>query len=288
MRSSAPSLLAAGLLTLLVADASHAAPIIADDFEVDSSADYTVVDDGAPDGTVTFAFDYVAAAIPLAPRSAAGDRSGLRMTVNDTAGALDAFTAFHDTPVGGSFTLWVDLYLGVTGGNGTTEHAHVGVGGDGNTLNTWLPTSGSGAFLAMDGDGGSGSDYRHFTEESGLVDAGDASYLAGGSDNGLGLYQSIYPATNGSPTNLWTTLRIDVVAGASVTYSLDGTTIIAATTASTAGFVSLGYADAFTSLAVPAQSQFVVFDNLEVVPEPGPTLLLLAGALFAAARARVR
>ena len=43
-----------------------AALLISDDFEVDSSANYTVVDDGTPDGTVNFGYDYVAAGIPLA------------------------------------------------------------------------------------------------------------------------------------------------------------------------------------------------------------------------------
>ena len=52
--------------------------IISDTFETDTSADYTIVDDGTPNGTQAFNWDYVAAGIPLAPRSQAGDTGGLR------------------------------------------------------------------------------------------------------------------------------------------------------------------------------------------------------------------
>ncbi len=262
---------------------SALAGILADDFEVDSSASYTVVNDGAPDGTVTFAFDYIAAGIPLAPNSVAGDRGGLRFTANDAVGAADAFTAFHNTAVNGSFEMFVDVYMGVTGAGGTTEYAHIGVGGDGATFNqVFSPISGSGSFLAFTGDGGSGgSDYRWFNQEITTVPSDDPSYLAGSGMNTAALYQQIYPNTDGSPTNIWTTVHITVDAGAdTITYALDGTDIILGTTAFTDGLVSLGYADVFTSVASPFQSQFVVYDNLRVVPEPTGLLLLgLAGLI---------
>ena len=260
------------------------ADLLSDAFDGDTSANYTVVDDGAPDGTVTFGFDYVAAGIPLAPNSAAGSGMGLRFTANDTAGATDAFTAFHNTSVTGSYTMMVDMYMAVTGTGGTTEYSHIGVGGNGTTFNSvFTPISGSGAFLAMTGEGGSGSsDYRHFIQETTTVPTDDPSYLAGSGANTAELYQSIFPNTNGAPTNLWVEVQIDVVTGGTtntVTYSLNGTPIVVANTAYTDGLVSLGYADVFSSVASPFQSQFVVYDNLRVVPEPGSLLLLALGAL---------
>jgi hypothetical protein len=58
---------------VFAASSATAQTLITDDFEADSSANYTIIDDGTPDGTQDFAFDYVAAGIPLAPRSTAGD-----------------------------------------------------------------------------------------------------------------------------------------------------------------------------------------------------------------------
>lgn len=280
-------LLASAAALSVVASASAA--IISDDFEVDSSGSYTVVDDGTPDGTVTFAFDYVAAGIPLAPNSSPGGGKGLRMTANDTAGAVDALTAFHNTSATGSYVMRVDVYSAVTGTGGTTEYPHIGVGGNGSTWNQlFTPISGSGSFLAFTGDGGStSSDYRWFVTPTTTVPTSDPSYLAGSGANTAALYQSIYPATNGSPTNIWTTVQITVDATAgTITYALDGTDIILGTATLTGDKVSLGYADTFTSLAVPFQSQFVVYDNLEVVPEPVSAVLMAFGSLAVLRRRR--
>ena len=206
----------------------QAATLISDDFEVDTSADYTVVDDGTPDGTVTFAFDYVAAGIPLAPNSQPGDTGGLRFTANDTAGASDAFTAFHNVliPDAPRVTLTVDVYMGFDAG-ATTEYAHIGIGGNGVNPNTvFSPISGSGTFVAFTGDGGSGSsDYRYFVETQTTTTTSDPSYLAGSGSNFAQLYQDIYPNTNGSPSNIWTTVTVEWINGR-IIYSLDGTPII--------------------------------------------------------------
>ena len=60
-----------GLAVLLTASLSLTATAnIADNFEADHSANYTLVTDTPSDGTANFQFDYVAAGIPLAPNSA--------------------------------------------------------------------------------------------------------------------------------------------------------------------------------------------------------------------------
>ncbi len=275
-----------GIAGTLTAGASASIVV---DFETDTSADWTIQTSDPVDSTYDFQFDYIAAGIPLAPRSTAGDLYGLRFTANDTSGIPadpaaqeDHITAFHNTPMTGNIELLVDVYMAVTGTGGTTEYAHIGVGSDGSTFNSlFTPISGRGSFVAFTGDGGSSSsDYRWFRQEDTTLPTSDPSYLAGSGANTAALYQSIYPGTDGSPTNIWTTVRVTVDAGTdTITYALDGTDIILGTTAFTDGLVSLGYADVFDSVAAPFQSQYVVYDNLEVIPEPMALALLAMGVL---------
>jgi len=209
---------------------------ISDDFEVDSSASYTVLDesnaasgDGTPDGTIVFGFDYstlstLSGSVPLAPNSAPGDTGGLVMLVNNTdtdAGASDHITAFHNTSISGKYRLDVDVFLGIDDNAGTTEYAHVGVAGEATDFNSlFLPIAGSGHFVAFNGDGDSSSDWRHSTPSVLAVPSGDPSYLNNdgvnpNSTNGLvPFYQDLLPSPEfdfpGSPGNSWVTLSVTV------------------------------------------------------------------------------
>ncbi|MEM8495046.1 MAG: PEP-CTERM sorting domain-containing protein [Planctomycetota bacterium] len=274
---------------------------ITDDFEVDSSANYTILDDGnAPSGdgvadsTSAFAFDYVAAGIPLAPNSTAGDVGGLRFTANDTSGdggaastaEEDHITAFHNTAVTSpTFTLTVDVYMGVESGSGSTEYGHIGVASDASDFNSiFTPIAGPGHYLAFTGEGGSASDWRHSTPSTPAVPTGDATYLdPANTTNGTGaLYQSLFPNAKpnvlaGSPGNEWMTVEI-VSDSVNLTYSINGTPIIRTPVELTDGnLASLGYADVFDSVG----PHFVVYDNLTVtdVPEPATAALLGLGGL---------
>ncbi|MEM6333726.1 MAG: PEP-CTERM sorting domain-containing protein [Planctomycetota bacterium] len=271
---------------------------IIDDFEVDSSANYTVVDtgsgtplgDGSPDSAATFAFDYSTLGIPEAPNSAPGTFGGLRMQSNETgtdANPSDPITAFHNTVINQvAYTVTVDIYMEVDPlASGTTEFANIGVGSDASEFNSiFLPIAGDGQFLAMTGDGGSSSDYRHFVEGT-PVNTGDLSYLnSDNTTNATGdTYQAIFPGGDfpGSPGNRWTTLTIDVNAQL-VTYSLDGVPIIQTLREDASGFVSLGYADVFSSVGPHS----VIYDNFSVIPEPASLALLAAGLGFAGLRRR--
>ncbi len=266
-----------------IATAPVSAALIADDFEVDSSASYTVVETNGPDSTIIFAYDYVTAGYALAPNSTAGDMGGLYMTVNNSLGAANALTAFNNIDITESaYLLSVDIYMGVEGSSGTTEFAHIGVAGDGVTGNTiFTPISGTGHFLAMTGEGGSSSDYRHFIEPGTPVNSGDPSYWnSTNTTNATGnTYQAIFPDTDfpGSPGNSWTTLTIQVDP-VNVTYYLDGVAIIRTPTLVSDGQVSLGYHDAFTSVS---DAQFIIYDNLnvEAIPEPASLALMGLGGL---------
>ena len=268
--------LALAATSAIAATSATAQTLIADGFESDSSSSYTVVDDGTPNGTSDFQFDYIAAGIPLAPRSAAGDTRGLRFTANDSAGAADGLTAYHNTSVGASrYILTVDVFVAFDSStSGTTEHAHVGIGANTSTWNQlFSPISGSGAFIAFDGDGGSISDYRWFrdpnntptneTDNTTLPNT-HPSYLGHGSNNTGTFFQSLFPNTNGSPGNIWTTVTIDVdnTIG-QISFFFDGVlTFQGDFDNAFDGLVSLGYCDVFSS--VDPGTQFVVYDNLEV------------------------
>jgi hypothetical protein len=284
-----------GVILGVSAAGLQAQTLISDNFETDTSANYTVVEGGGPDGSSTFAFDYIAAGLPLAPNSTAGDRGGLRLTANDTLGASDALTAYHTTAIGvPNYILSVDIYMGVTGTGGTTEYANVGVAGDGVTPNSiFTPISAGGPFMAMTGEGGSSSDFR-WNDGVNPVNSGDVSYSSGGSVNASDpYYQAIYPSPPfqflGSPGNSWTTMEIRVN-GSNIGIFLDGTVVVDGIAAALPGNqVSLGIADVFSSVANPFQSQFVVYDNLSVVvPEPTTGALMLLGGLGLFLRARRR
>jgi hypothetical protein len=276
-------LTAAGSLAVSAASAQTA--VITDNFEIDSSADYTIGNDGSIDGVQEFGFDYVAAGIPLAPRSAAGDTGGLRLTVNTTLGTQNAITCFHKDVVDADlYTMTVDVWMNFTGTAGTTEHAHVGVGGDEMTFNQlFSPISGSGAFIAFDGDGGSGSDYRWFRDplntpmgetDSTTLPNSHPSDLGNGSNNSGAFFQALFPSPPstiaGSPGNIWTTVEVavDNVAG-QISFSFDVVLTFQGDFDNRFdGNVSLGLADVFSSIGIA--DSFVVYDNLEVVDDSSP------------------
>lgn len=274
--------------------------LIEDDFDTDTSADYTVV--GGDDGSIAFAYDYSADGIPSAPNSG-GSTLGVKITANDTTAngpfgtATGATTVWNDTSVPYDwYRLSIDIYMAVTGTGGTTEYSGAGVAGDGAAINTvFTPISGTGHFLSMTGEGGSGSDYRSATPGGNRTPSGDPAYLnSTNTTNATGdTYVAIFPGAEydfeGSPGNAWTTLTIDVTPGI-ITYSLDGTPIIQEPFDTSQGDqVSFSYADVFSSVANPFQSQFGVFDNLtvtEIIPEPASALLLGLASLGLVARRR--
>lgn len=270
--------------SLAVSAAAAQSVLIVDNFETNSASNYTIGNDGTIDGVQEFAFDYVAIGIPLAPRSAPGDVGGLRLTANTTQGVSDAVTCFHNNVFDAdSYTLTVDVWMNFVGSAGTTEHAHVGVGGDGATPNSlFLPITGSGAYIAFDGDGGSGSDYRWYRDpnntpmgetDSTTLPNSHPSYLGNGSNNSGAFFQGLFPAPPstiaGSPGNIWTTVEIavDNVAG-QISFFFDGQLTFQGNFADRFdGLVSLGLADVFDSIGLA--DSFVIYDNLEVVSGDG-------------------
>jgi hypothetical protein len=275
-------------LTTLVACAvltnqAQAVTIIDDDLNTDTSGDYSLVSLGT-DGTVTFEYDYSGIVGP-APRTTDASTKGIRFTANDTLGTASAFTLFHQTPVPANARVTVDLYLGVTGTGGTTEYGSVGLGSTGNTPFTiYTPTAGDGTYLSTNGDGGSLSDWRYSrprgTDPSASVpvNSNEPDYLFGGTD--ASHYTGVLPP-DGIAGNEWVTITVETNNGQTSAF-INDTLIIQGPSIgdldgpgtggiAPGGLASMSYADVFTSIASPFQSQFGIFDNflVETVP-PGP------------------
>lgn len=279
------------LLTLgLLLPTSGFAQVLSDNFEANSASNYTVVNSDVTNvnGSVEFAFDYVTAGFPLAPRSAPGAGKGLKMAPNNVSGAANALTAFHNTAVNlEAYTMTVDVFMAFQGTTATTIYAHPGVGGDGTTFNAiFTPISGSGSFMAFTGDGGSASDYRWYlaTANGGptTFPNTDGSHQGYGSNNSGTFFQGFLPSPPstfaGVPGNIWVTVEIQVDnVNKTVKYfminsanrrelifdsSLSATLVDGKFTGDLKGLVSLGAHDSFNSLS-PA-SVFVIYDNLTV------------------------
>jgi hypothetical protein len=291
--------------------AASSAALIDDDLNVDTSASYSEVALGA-DHQVLWAYDY-SGTVGSAPNTTDASTIGVRITANRTAAAASAATLFHNTPIPANARVTVDLYMGVTGSGGTTEFGSVGIGSTGNTPFTiFSPIAGDGTYYTHTGDGGSSSDWRWSrpggTDPSASVPVNNTSttYLLGGTDAPLydGCCGLIVDPINGNSSgvggNQWITLSIAVNNGTSkITINgekvVDGPSIGDADDLNTGGnapggLASFSYADVFSSVASPGDSQFGIFDNfkVEAIPEPSSVLLLGLGALGLGALRRQR
>ncbi len=311
-----------GVLVLLARLSLAQVTLIQDDMNTDTSANYTIVNGGpgAPDGTLEFAYDYSTIGIPPAPGTTDGSTRGIRMSVNDTfvdgTFETEAYTLFHNTEIVGvtDYTMTIDMYLGVwaAGDTGSTESAQIGVGGDGVTRNHLfyfngpnVELSGSGHFVAISGDGGDSSDYRHWRDNAngsgnpGPVNNFDPDYLSTDSNTNVNpdnfLFfegiSNIDAPIPGHPGNGWATVKVELLQSeGKIKYYVRGDTaattgvpganlppefiqIIESDIYDPEGFVNFGLADMYNSVATVPEDQFAIFDNLLVVgTEPMTTV----------------
>ncbi len=250
--------LAAAALGLGVQAAMAQVTIISDNFNTDTSSDYTVVNAGlgAPDGTLAFGFDYSSLLgadgnpIPVAPGTTDGSKTGVQISVNRTVGPnagfeTEGYTIFHNTEITNvmDYTMTVDVYLrnwilnSPPGNVGTTQHATIGVAGDGATVN--LPFefngqldafNGSGNYVFITSDGSDSSDYRHWRDNAnGTMSPGpinrtpqnpfDDDYLSPDGDTNVTsatypFYQAISNINAPMPGmigNGWATVKVEVL-----------------------------------------------------------------------------
>ncbi len=312
------TMFAASLAAVLaLAGASDAAPLYMNDFEVDTTASWTVNDPLLSDTLANFFYDYSAIGVPPAPGGAT--TRGLKMTANNSGGV---FSGFSVSPTGQSFSgnykvsfdIWQN-YVGPLGpgGSGTTQLSTYGIGTAG-TVAFWPGAAvKESVVFSTTLDGGSASDFRAYSSAAPTSYAsGNAVYLSPGSTiNDSGAYymaaylsQSapaaqvlLYPGQTGSTSAgetsfAWRKVVIDV-SGGFATWSIDGLPLAKvdlSTVTLGGGNILFGHSDTNAGSSTDVNDTLLnvtLIDNVKVVPEPSTLLLSLlvaAGAVVSRRR----
>jgi hypothetical protein len=333
MRISRFAAMAASLATIVVAPLAARAALFSDNFNsaVISTPNYTVVSTDGTSAFPTYAYDYSVMGIPSAPKSGDASTLGVRLDANFSGTPqAEAVTLHTVQSFGGDYTVKFDAWINVNGpfpagGTGSTNYLGAGVGGDG-TTNNFVANTGKGGWTAVNGENGSGIDYRLYKDAT-LQGVATAQYAAGTASNARngenGYYDQFgsynidnYPvqgAAMGGPAQQtgisdhgsfgmhWheVTLYVSSTGGtagaASVTWFADGLklgTLDAGngTPFSAIGAVALSYSDPTSNQSDLPTHSFALIDNLSVeagVPEPTTICLAIpAGMVFIARRWR--
>jgi len=312
------SLVAGALSALLLASSGSAAPILfSDNFDVNSSASYTVNQDA--DTTATFAYDYSADGIPSAPGSPGGSTRGVKFTANG-GDATAAAAAINISPTGQSFSgdyvLRFHSWLNANGpfpagGAGSTQFVTGGVGNSGTAVQKSSGTA-NGPWFGGSNEGGATGDYRAYLATA-LEADGSAVYAApagaGRRESANTYYHTVIPGALMAPASqqsahpqqtgttaagslgfAWHLHEIRKI-GSDVSWTINGLPIAKFTGPALGGSnVFVGHWDPFASITDNPALSFGIIDNVvvEQIPEPASASLLAlsAIALLAARRRR--
>lgn len=302
-----------------MASVGQAAPLYAQNFDVDDTANWTV-NGGPSDEAANFFYDYSTAGIPSAPGSG-GTTRGLNLQANQSSGIFGGFSV---SPTGKNFAGpvkvtfdWWDNFNGPApgGGSGSTQLGIFGVGTSG-TVAQWPGGTQDSIWFGGTGDGGSSADWRAYSPTaatgylpaSGVYAAGTGTspdarnnthpYYAGfGGLAAPAAQTTLFPQQTGS-SNVgsaafaWHKVVIAKV-GSSVTWTVDGTLIAtvpaADDTVATGDNIFFGRSDInATSSTDPNRTAllFTLIDNVVVTPEPTSLGLAALGLFGLLARRR--
>lgn len=295
------------LCTTLMAVLSVASSAMdfSEDFEVDSSANWTV-NNGPSDAATDFFFDYSLVGIPAAPNGT-GTR-GAKLQANLANGI---FSGMSVSPTGLSlpdyYTLSFDWWANSVGpfpggGSGSTNLSTFGVGTSG-TVAQWAGGVQDSVWFAATGDGGSSADWRAYSSaaatsypDGDLVYTGasrnapDPTYASFGDvappfDQATLFPNQIGNIQVGAAGFEWH--EVEIFKGPDkVTWTVDGV-LIASVDPTTVTFGGnnffLGHSDINATSSTDANRfdlLFTLIDNINVtaVPEPSTAFMTLFGA----------
>lgn len=280
-----------------------------DDFDIDSSANWTTNKSHTNTHASTYAYDYSALGIASAPGSAGGTTKGLRLQANLADGISTSGLSVSPNGFGVStdFVMTADVYMSyIASGSGSTQLGFIGWGTTGTTAQ-WLGQSAStrdSVFFGATPDGGSSADYRAYSNTAaGLASYTDAAtsngnpvYFAGSRNSSNAYYTTAFPShaipapqsgtvPAGAVGHAWRVWRLER-AGNDLTFRIDGNLIAtvslleAGLTTSSQGNILLGLCDTNAGVAVdPSGFNSMIVDNVRVqaVPEPGTMAVLGLG-----------
>lgn len=251
---------------------------------------------GAIDGLVDYALDYGAFGLPSAPNSSGGTTIGLGIQVNNTDDPIDEGEAVAVSPIIAdlpeNYVVVADAFIYYAGGSGSSEHAVIGVNSDGSAVPfTFVPAGPGLTYHIPHNSGLSGTSYAddYYRVEGGTVTGlyGNDAVPAVPDPETLTIpFKGEDPIFGdpGYPGNRWFTMTLAVQDGLA-SLSIEGVLIDQFdVSGQAAGDILLGGADIFNSANA---SNWILFDNVKVVPEPGAlALLCLSLGLVVAARSR--
>ena len=176
-------LVLSAVLACAVPGVSRAVPLFEDNFDVDSTANWTTsASNGAVFNPVNYYFDYSSVGIPSAPGSN-GTTRGLKLQAN-VGGPTQSGVSVSPTGQSftGDYTLEFDAWHNYNGplnggGNGSTQVTGAGIGTAGTTAQ-WAGGAYDSLFFGATGDGGSSIDYRVYPKANTAVPA--SGYYAAG------------------------------------------------------------------------------------------------------------
>jgi hypothetical protein len=291
--------------------ASFAAGLFMENFEVDSTANWTINKGPATtDEAHDLFFDYSTVGIAAAP-SGAGTR-GMKLQANQSSGVFGGVSA---SPTGQSFSGdyrvlfdWWANFNGPfpVGGSGSTQLSTFGVDTSG-TVAQWPGGTQDSIWFGATGDGNSASDWRAYSPAAPTryVDTAPGIYAAGtqaGSTNASDPYYAnfgtvaapaaqlaLFPQQSGttlvgSSAMEWHQVII-AKSGGNVSWTVDGTLIatvpVTDDSALTGNNIFFGHSDTNATSSTDANDGallFTLIDNVRVVPEPsGLVLCCIAG-----------
>jgi hypothetical protein len=287
--------------TIVDADVPPETVLWRDDFEADSSANWTVfyatTNAAADDKNLSFQYDYSALGSPPAPHSTSGTTVGMFMTVNkeDTLPAAAALNLYpNGQSFSGNYALRFDMFLVQNNSAGTTEYALFGINHSGTKTN-WFRNSTltftgvdpvgwefDGIFYDVESDGSALGDYVVYSSPTTANRNPTALTPGRGASTLTGVFKtppwtpgagSGRAAANryGTTTPIWADVEVSQINGV-ITWKINNTLIFGYTnaTAYTSGNIMLGYCDAYDSIGSSGGS--VIYDNVRVISLASPAI----------------